>query len=82
MIGKRDFEQTFKGRGPPPGAQLAEQLIPTPEVRGLNHGIGEFLKEHLFAVNFVGKTKIKKKRSGMAHLKKLLNDRRGGDWLW
>ena len=39
------------------------------EVRGLNPVIGKIYIEHLFTVNSIEKTKIKKKRPGMAHLK-------------
>ena len=51
-------------------AQLAEWLLPTPEFHGLNPIIGNFFKNtYLLTVNCTGKTKIKKKRPGMAHLK-------------
>ena len=54
-------------------AQLVERSLPTSEVRGSNPAIGNFYIEHLFTVNCVEKTKIKKKRSGMAHFfKKIL----------
>ena len=50
-------------------AQLVEQLLPTPEVRGSIPVIGK--KLYLaFSVNCIEKTKIKKKRPVMAHLKK------------
>ena len=42
---------------------LAEQLLPIPEVRGSNPVIGKFYNEHITV-----KTKINKKRPGMAHL--------------
>ena len=44
-------------------AQLVEWLPPTPEIHVLNPGIGK-LKEHLFTVNCVEKTKIKKIEAG------------------
>ena len=49
-------------------AQLAKRLLPTPEVRGSNPVIGEFYST-LLTVNCIEKTKIKKKRPGMAHFK-------------
>ena len=49
-------------------AQLAEWVLPIPEVCGSNPVIGEYLSEHLFTVNYIEKKKIKKKRPGMAHL--------------
>ena len=39
-------------------AQLVEQLLPIPEV------IGKIYIEHLFTVNCIEKTKIKKKEAG------------------
>ena len=45
-------------------AQLVERWLPTPEVCGLNQVIDEIFKEHLFSVNFIEKTKIKKKEAG------------------
>ena len=61
----------------PPGevvvAQLVERLLPIPEVRGSNPVIGKNLYR-TFTVNCIEKTKIKKKRPGMAHFfKKKLN---------
>ena len=50
-------------------AQLVERLLPIPEVRSSNPVIGKNLY-WTFAVNCIEKTKIKKKRPGMAHLKK------------
>ena len=50
-------------------AQLVERLPPTLEIRGSNPVIGKTFIKHLFTVNCVEKTKIKKKRPGMAHLK-------------
>ena len=43
-------------------AQLAEGSLPIPEVRGSNPTFGEF-EEHLFTVNCIEKTKIKKKEA-------------------
>ena len=45
--------------------QLAEQSLPTPEDPGSNATIGNFYKEHLFAVNCLGKTKMKKRAQRM-----------------
>ena len=56
-------------------AQLVEQLLPTPEIRGSNTAIGKFL----YIINCIEKTKIKKKRPGMAHLKISQNEIRVGD---
>ena len=53
-------------------AQLVEQLLPIPEVLGSSHWEKKLYIEHLFAVNCIEKTKIKKKRPGMAHLKKII----------
>ena len=53
-------------------AQLVERLPPTLEIRGSNPVIGKTFIKHLFTVNCVEKTKIKKKRPGMAHLKKIV----------
>ena len=50
-------------------AQLVERLLPTPEVRG-SISIGDMnFDQYSTKCNFE-KTKIKKKRQGMAHLKK------------
>ena len=46
-------------------AQLVELLLPIPEVRGSNPVIGKIYIEH-FTANCIEKTKIKKKRPGMA----------------
>ena len=51
-------------------AQLVERSILTLEARGLNPVIGKNLYR-TFTVNYTIKTKIKKKRPGMAHLKKI-----------
>ena len=45
-------------------AQLVEQSLLTPEIRGLNPDIGKILSTNCT----IEKTKIKKKRSGMTHL--------------
>ena len=45
------------------------QLNPKPEVRRLNPVIGKNSNEHLFTVNCVEKTKIKKKRPRLTHFK-------------
>ena len=47
-------------------AQLVERSLPTPEIRGLNPDIGKILSTNCT----IEKTKIKKKRLGMAHLSK------------
>ena len=45
-------------------AQLVEQSVPIPEVRGLNPVIGKNYIENLFNVNCIEKMKIKKKEAG------------------
>ena len=46
-------------------AQVVEQPLPIPEVRGSNPLIGKNLNiEHLFTVNCIEKTKIKEKEAG------------------
>ena len=50
-------------------AQLVERSLLIPKVRGSNLVIGKIYVGHLFTVNCIEKTKIKKKRPGMAHLK-------------
>ena len=50
-------------------AQLVERSLPIPEVRGSNPVIGKNLYR-TFTVNCIEKTKIKKKRPGMAHFLK------------
>ena len=47
-------------------AQLVEWLLPTPEIHHLNIDIGKILSSNCR----MEKTKIKKKRPGMAHLRK------------
>ena len=49
-------------------AQLVERSLAIPEVPGLNPVIGKKFIEHLFTVNCIEETEIKKK--GMAHFKK------------
>ena len=49
---------------------MEERSLLIPEVRGSNPVIGKIYNEHLFTVNCIEKTKRKKKRPGMAHLKK------------
>ena len=51
-------------------AQLVERSLAIPEDQGWNPVIGKIYIEHLFTVNCIEKTKIKKKRSGMAHFLK------------
>ena len=48
-------------------AQLVERLLPIPEVRNSNPVIGKIYIEHLFSVNCIKKTKIKKKRPRIAY---------------
>ena len=50
-------------------AQLVEQSLPIIEVRGSNPVIGKKLY-WIFTVNCIEKTKMKKKRPGMAHFLK------------
>ena len=57
----------FKHTGSGCVAQLAERLLPIPEVCGLNPVIGKIYIEHLFTINCIENTKINKKRLGMAH---------------
>ena len=51
-------------------AQLVERSLLTPEVRGSNPVIGNNLY-WIFSVNCIEKTKIKKKRPGLAHFLKI-----------
>ena len=44
-------------------AQLAERSLSTPEVRGSNAIIGKICIEHLFTINCIEKTKVKKKEA-------------------
>ena len=48
-------------------AQLIERSLPIPEVRGSNPVIDKICIEHLFIVNCIEKTKIKKNMPGMSH---------------
>ena len=48
-------------------AQLVEQSLPTPEIQGSNLDNGKILSTYCA----IDKTKIKKKRPGMAHVQKL-----------
>ena len=48
--------------------QLVKPLLLILEVHGSNPVIGKIYVEHLFTVNCIEKTKIKKKRPGMAYL--------------
>ena len=50
-------------------AQLVERSLPIPEVRSSNPVIGKNLYR-TFTVNCIEKTKINKKRPGMAHFLK------------
>ena len=61
--------QTFSFIGQWLWAQLVEWLLPTPTSVVRNQSLADFYKEHLFTVNCIEKTKIKK-RPGMVHLKK------------
>ena len=49
-------------------AQLVERPLLTTEICGSNHNIGKVLSTNR---NLIEKTKIKKKRPGMVHLKKV-----------
>ena len=55
--------------------QLVELSVPIPEVRGSNTAIGKISIEHWFTINCIEKTKIKKKRAGIAQFcnSKILN---------
>ena len=53
-------------------AQLAEQLLPTPEICGSNPDISnEIFPTYLYVNCFPEETKMKKKKPGMAHLKNI-----------
>ena len=52
-------------------AQLMEQLLPIPEVRGSNKVIGKIYSENLFTVNCIEKTKKEKSDREWPNLKKL-----------
>ena len=51
---------------------MAQRLLPNPEVRGSNPVIGKKLYS-TFTVNCIEKTKIEKKRPGIAHFLKTSN---------
>ena len=51
-------------------AQLVEQSLSIPEVQGSTPVIGKILLRILFIINCIEKTKINKKKPGMAHFKK------------
>ena len=50
-------------------AQLVERSLPIPEGRGSNPVIGKILYQ-ILTVNCIEKTKLKKRRPGMAHFLK------------
>ena len=52
-------------------AQLVEQSLPKPEIRGSNPVIGKFYLLSTVMKTCTEKTKINKKRHGMAHSKKI-----------
>ena len=54
-------------------AQLVEQSLPTPGIRGLNPDVGKIKSTNCT----IEKTKIKKKRPGMGHLFKKIFDVKG-----
>ena len=54
-------------------AQLVEWSLPIPKVHSSNPVIGKIYIEQLFTINCIKKTKINKKRPGMAHLKNRLD---------
>ena len=49
--------------------QLVEQSLPKPQVRGSNPVIGKIYWTFVYCQLCIEKTKIKKKRPGMAHKK-------------
>ena len=49
-------------------AQVVERLLPKPEICSSNPVIGKMLSTNLSTYCIIEKTKIKKKRPGMAHL--------------
>ena len=53
-------------------AHLVEQSLAILEVCSSNPVIAKIYIEQLFSINCIEKTQIKKKRPGMAHLKKSL----------
>ena len=52
--------------------QLVERSLPTSEIRGSNPLIGKMLSTNLSTHCIIEKSKIKKKRPGMAHLFNLI----------
>ena len=59
-------------------AQLVERSLPTPEVCGSNPATAIFYIKHLFPVNCIEKTKIKKKETGNGPFFKNKLRQRGG----
>ena len=53
-------------------AKLVERLLPIPEVSVSNPVFGKIYVEHLFTVNCIEKTKIKKKYAGNGPFKKII----------
>ena len=53
-------------------AQLVEQSLSIPEVRGSNPVIGKIYIEHLFTINCFEKTKINKRGREWPTLKKIM----------
>ena len=51
--------------------QLAERSLPIPEIGGFNPDIGSISNVYISVNCYPEKTKIKKKRPGMAHLKEV-----------
>ena len=51
-------------------AWLVEHLLPAPEVRGSKPVFGKIYIEHLFTVNCIEKTKIRKKEARNGSFKK------------
>ena len=62
-----------------PWEVVVAQLLPMPEVRGSNPIIGKYVY-WTFTVNYIEKTKIKKKRPGMAHFLKEIVTFDNGRW--
>ena len=52
-------------------AELVERQLPTPEIHSLNPIIGKILSTNLSNKAIIEKTKVKKKRPGMAYLFKV-----------
>ena len=63
-------------------AQLVERSLLIPEDRGSNPVIGKKLCVYICVRQCIGKTKIKKKRPGMAHLKNSASTRYVHDVQW